>query len=93
MKLDAPHLFQVSKRITGETEQTELGLYLGIPDLEITLAKRNNPNNFTMANYDMLKKWFLTTTDKIDAWEELEKALRKCKLNQIVAEVLTVKES
>ena len=69
-KLDERHLLQVSKKITYETERTELGLNLGIPDSEISTTKRNNRDEFTMANYDMLKKWFKKTSDRNDAWEE-----------------------
>ena len=91
-KLDEGHLLQVSKRIPGETERTELGLNLGIPDYEISSTKRDNRDEFTMANYEMLKRWFRKTLDRNDAWEELEKALRKCELNQIAVEVLRVKD-
>ena len=81
------------KRLPGETERTELGLNLRIPRYEISTTKRDNRDDFTMANYAMLNKWFERKSDMNDAWEELEKALRKCELNQIVAEVLTVKET
>ena len=93
MTLAEIHLFEVSKRITSEHERTELGLKLRISGNEIAIAKLNNPNDSIMANYEMLKIWFKRTSDRNDAWEELENALRKCKLNQILAEVLTVKES
>ena len=90
-KLEEQHLLQVSKRIPGETERTELGLSLGIPHFKINITKRNNPNDFTTANYDMLLKWFVATSDRNDAWIDFETALINCALNQVAAEVLITK--
>ena len=85
------HLVRVSNKITREIDRTELGLVLGLSDSEIAVVKRNE-DEFEMANYVMLKKWFLRKSDRNDAWEELEIAFKKCGLNQIVADVLIWEE-
>ena len=78
--------------ITDEMKRKKLGLYLGITDFEFETTRLNNANNFTKANYDMLIIWFKNTTNRNDAGKELEEALRKCKLNLIVEEVLRVND-
>ena len=95
--LGSKHLLQVAKRIPDETSRWELGLNLGVAEHDINVVKRNNPNDFTMANYQMLKKWFATITtrsdaDRIKAWKKLESALERSKLNQIISEVFNAED-
>ena len=86
--LDDTHVFELSKRITSESELRNLGITgLRLSKYIIHAAMTDHPRHIQDAAYDVISEWVKQQENMEVAYKTLLQCLKRCQMNQLMAEL------
>ena len=86
--LDDCHIFELSKRITTESELMNLGIKgLKLRKNVIEAALYRHPKDIQDAAHDVLSEWVKRRANMVDAYQDLLTSLKHCKMNQLATDL------
>ena len=84
--LDESHIFELSKRITSESDLMNLGIKgLKLRKNLIEAALYRHPKDIQDAAHDVLSEWMKRQPNVVDSYCTLLQYLRQCQMNQLAA--------
>ena len=87
-ELDDSHVFELSRRITSESELVNLGINgLKLREYIIDAALFRHPKDIQDAAHDVLSEWVKRRANMVDAYQDLLTSLKHCKMNQLATDL------
>ena len=86
--LDDCHIFELSKRITTESELMNLGINgLKLRKNIIEAALYRHPKDIQDAAHDILSEWVKRQENMVDTYQNLLTSLKHCQMNQLATDL------
>ena len=87
-ELDDSHVFELSRRITSESELMNLGINgLKLREYIIDAALFRHPKDIQDAAHDVLTEWVQRQSNRVDAYHSLLRCLKQCEMNQLARDL------
>ena len=87
-ELDDSHVFELSRRITSESELLNLGINgLKLREYITDAAVYRHPKDIQDAAHDVLKEWVKRQSNRVDAYHSLLRCLKDCEMNELARDL------